>query len=540
MPVKPSNPQINRSHPLARGLVGAWAFQDGGGATLRDVSGHGRDGTFGGTPTWISSERGGALDFTGGTNTDYIDLGNKADYKPAAGQGISFSAWARPDTLSGWDCVYGHRNSGTSSAITLFRGAAGQFDIAFLSNGRADGTAESIAGVFAAGVWVHLVAVRRSDGQVDGYVNGVKTTLSYTCSGAIDDQDESACIGRHTYDTAQDWDGQIQDFRIWSRALADSEVIDLYVGDDLYSPAIGIQERYYLLPLPRPPIAEKGVAGGPGAKAVKINRSHPLARGLVGAWAFQDGGGSVLRDVSGHGNDGVLTNMDAATVWVADRYGGALDFDGSNDHVLISDSPSLRLTALTISLWVKTSMASGVYRGVLEKFTGSTAGYAIHVPSGSAGVPRFSVQTPSDVDVDATTAINDGEFHHVVASFDSSARRIYVDGVLEGSGAGGTIVTDSHDLFFAGDGASTFHSDIVLSDVKIWSRALSANEVIASYVSGDDLYSPAVGIQERYYRANAPIGAIGTGLHAIEAGGVYGAPGINSGLHAIGTGVVTA
>jgi len=269
MSVKPSNPVINRSHPLARGLVGAWAFEDGGGSVLKDISGRGNDGTIVNSPSWINTAHGGALDFTGGTNTDYIDLGNKADFKPAANQGISFSAWARPDTLSGWDCLYGHRHSGLSSAITLFRTPSGEFEVTFRSNSRADGSAESIAGVFAAGVWVHLVAVRRPDGQVDGYVNGVKTTLSYTCSGAIDDQNVSASIGRHSYSTSQDWDGHIQDFRMWSRALADSEVIDLYARPfDLYSPAVGTHERYYRVALPS--------AGQPAFKRWSQRTNQPV------------------------------------------------------------------------------------------------------------------------------------------------------------------------------------------------------------------------------------------------------------------------
>jgi large repetitive protein len=264
--VKPSNPVINRSHPLARGLVGAWAFQDGGGSVLRDVSGHGNDGTFVGTPTWISAERGGALDFSG---SNCIDLGNKADFKPAVNQGISFSAWARPDTVSGNDFIYGHRYSGGSSAIQLARFGSG-FYVLFFSNGRAETAYQTIAGVFAVGVWVHLVAVRRPDGQIDAYVDGVKTTLGTVCSGAISDQNVSAFIGRHSrYPASQDWDGQIQDFRMWSRALADTEVIDLYVGDDLYSPAIDTFERYY----ERVPL---GAAGQPAFKRWSQRTNQPI------------------------------------------------------------------------------------------------------------------------------------------------------------------------------------------------------------------------------------------------------------------------
>lgn len=67
--------------------------------------------------------------------------------------------------------------------------------------------------------------------------------------------------------------------------------------------------------------------------------AHPnLWDGLVGAWMPSLGvTGETLRDVSGNGNHGTLTNMDAATDWVGTSKGLALDFDGSagsTDHVV--------------------------------------------------------------------------------------------------------------------------------------------------------------------------------------------------------------
>lgn len=63
--------------------------------------------------------------------------------------------------------------------------------------------------------------------------------------------------------------------------------------------------------------------------------AHPnLWDGLVGAWMPSLGvTGETLRDVSGNGNHGTLTNMDAASDWVTTSKGLALDFDGVNDYV---------------------------------------------------------------------------------------------------------------------------------------------------------------------------------------------------------------
>ncbi len=82
-----------------------------------------------------------------------------------------------------------------------------------------------------------------------------------------------------------------------------------------------------------------------------------LRQGLVGAWCPSLGpSGNTLLDRSGYGNHGTLTNMDAGTDWVASRYGGALDFDGVNDHVVIGDvlnSVFVGASAkFTLSAWV--------------------------------------------------------------------------------------------------------------------------------------------------------------------------------------------
>ena len=63
------------------------------------------------------------------------------------------------------------------------------------------------------------------------------------------------------------------------------------------------------------------------------DRYASLKQGLVGAWIPSiSGSGLLLPDLSGRGNNGVLTNMGPED-WVASEGGRALDFDGSDDRV---------------------------------------------------------------------------------------------------------------------------------------------------------------------------------------------------------------
>ena len=49
---------------------------------------------------------------------------------------------------------------------------------------------------------------------------------------------------------------------------------------------------------------------------------------LVGWWRFDEGSGTIANDSSGNGNDGTF-NGDPQ--WVVGYFGGALEFDGSDD-----------------------------------------------------------------------------------------------------------------------------------------------------------------------------------------------------------------
>jgi hypothetical protein len=76
-----------------------------------------------------------------------------------------------------------------------------------------------------------------------------------------------------------------------------------------------------------------------------------MSSGLVAAYAFDEGSGTTVADVSGNGDNGTLKN---GPVWTTGKYDSALSFDGVNDYVAIPNSSSLNIssTKLTLPLWV--------------------------------------------------------------------------------------------------------------------------------------------------------------------------------------------
>jgi len=81
---------------------------------------------------------------------------------------------------------------------------------------------------------------------------------------------------------------------------------------------------------------------------------HPgLWDGLVGYWPmFLGPSGTTLHSWSGRGNNGTLTNMDPATDWVPTEKGWSLNFDGNDDHILVTSPGHDFDTATTIVFWV--------------------------------------------------------------------------------------------------------------------------------------------------------------------------------------------
>ena len=97
----------------------------------------------------------------------------------------------------------------------------------------------------------------------------------------------------------------------------------------------------------------------------KVNPEHPLAKGLVGAWAMQDGGGPLARDASGK-YDGVIVS---SPVWEKWRGGDALDFNGTTDYIQ-TDMTRSSWDEITVSAWFNIDSwfaVPGVYRYILDK-----------------------------------------------------------------------------------------------------------------------------------------------------------------------------
>jgi len=85
--------------PAATGLVAYYMLDEGSGTTVKDSSGVGNNGTFGGAAKWVTGYKGGALQLNG--SSDYVVIDAVAKSMPA-NNNFTISAWIKTQGTSGY------------------------------------------------------------------------------------------------------------------------------------------------------------------------------------------------------------------------------------------------------------------------------------------------------------------------------------------------------------------------------------------------------------------------------------------------------
>jgi Concanavalin A-like lectin/glucanases superfamily len=205
----------------------------------------------------------------------------------------------------------------------------------------------------------------------------------------------------------------------------------------------------------------------------------------VSYWRLGETSGTTAADERG-ANPGTYTNaptLGATSLLAADTANKAVGFDGVNDHVKVANSASLGLTSsLSLEAWIKpTSLpASGVFASILTKpesyslqFNGPLLEFTI-MQSGA----RKRLQAPSGT-------IVAGQTYHVVATYDGTTQRLYVNGTQVASTAlSGAATVNTNSLAIGSwNGLEEFFKGTI-DEPAVYNSTLSAARVSAHYQAG--------------------------------------------------------
>jgi len=200
--------------------------------------------------------------------------------------------------------------------------------------------------------------------------------------------------------------------------------------------------------------------------------------GLVFFFAFDEGSGDTVKDLSGFGNHGTINGK---ADWIKGKFGGGFHFDGKTSISVPNKEPLTSLThPMSVAAWVNPDALGGwqniieMDRTAADKAGGWKFGF---------NVDKIVWTTYGVKDFTGVTTISNGKWTHVAATWDGSQAIIYVNGEAEPPIAGGGVINvkDTKDIpsldlgWRRSSAASYFQGG--MDEVCVFKRVLKENDV---------------------------------------------------------------
>jgi hypothetical protein len=225
-------------------------------------------------------------------------------------------------------------------------------------------------------------------------------------------------------------------------------------------------------------VAKDGAGNTRTSADVNVTVSHPPVdtSGLVAAYGFEEGGGTLADDKSSSNNDGTVNGPLSTD---AGRFGRALSFDGINDRVDVPDSASLDLTdQMTLEAWVKPAQHAA-WRTVMLKENGSAnLTYAMYGSSWNDN-PSGHVNPGTEQWTRGVSPLPVATWSHLAVTYDGATLRLFVNGAQVSSAAitGGLIQTSTGALRIGGNAIWGEYFKGEIDEVRVYRKVLTAAQI---------------------------------------------------------------
>jgi hypothetical protein len=482
-----------------KGLSGAWALDDEGGATGKDnVAALGSAATP--HPVSLNGDAAWSLGYSRGNGWSQPDQAGAKDgvkggmsfshtgYLATAGpvldtsKSFTLSAWAMLTDASAnsYHAVISQEGSTSSGAFIEYSSDASTwtFDLPDCDCTDAYNPRVVAKAPPQLNVWTHLTGTYDAEtGLATLYVNGAKQNSlvrhGWNATGSLD-------IGglRWNGNRASNFAGFIDDAQVWQRVLSDAEVHALATAS-VPRAQYGLGEGS----------ASLLTTGSTGAGDSFVPAPVPS---LQGYWKLDETGGTSAAD-NGNSGNGLAPHpltLSGGTSWVAGKSGNAVHLDGTGYGQ--SSAPVVDTSrSFTVSAWAKLDDINGFYGvagqpskpggapGFLMRYSPDVKAWIFGVNSTS---PDANVAAQMNWTYRPNTVTTAGQWTLVTGVFNSETRTIqtYVNGRLAGQSqfggtpwnAGGPFTIGAYDL-----GGMTHQFKGSLDQVQVWQQALTASQV---------------------------------------------------------------
>jgi len=442
--IKTTKANTSTTNKNTSGLVGYWTFDgaDTTTTTATDKSGSGNNGALTNGPTVALGKIGQSLLFNG--VNQYVNI-TKTLSVP-----LTVSAWVKLPNLSKSLNTLINTSTHTTLVISLNRLGGGETYV-YIGNGSSWYATPAIISStnMVANKWYHVVFT--SDGIISKlYINSSQVGSSAFIPSGFGTQ---TYIGTIIIAGGEYFKGNIDDYRIYNKALSTTEI------KQLYNTGVGTQVN----------------------SAQNSTPSSSLSTGLVGYWPFNgpDISGTTAYDRSTSGNNGTLTN--GPTIAIG-KIGQALKFDGSTQYIQTS-SASIPVGGqnYTVSVWFLATDQISAYRELVAQWTNANSGNSFFLGTTLNTHIRFS-DNWNDVDIGTWTT---GKWHHLVAVSTTNNAYIYLDNVLKATKGSALTYSGVGPIVIGRQGtlnAEYWKGNI--DEVRIYNRTLSTSEINQLYLLG--------------------------------------------------------
>ena len=394
------------------------------------------------------SQNGGyALQFDG--TDDYVSIADNASIDFTSSQSYTLEAWIYADVLTtsntGRAVLSKWQSSDNSYWIRVSPDGSLVFDNLFTA-----------ASVITTNKWYHIACVYKTapDAYRKVFVNGVEKSLSGSVIGVNDGNSEPLKIGRHN-SFANDWDGKIDEVRIWNAAKTVAE----------------IKANMY-----------KELAG---------NETN-----LVAYYKMSNGSGTTLTDnQTSATNNGTISG---ATWKASGAFAGsrqALSFTDNGDpdeYVEIANGSALiaNQSGITFECWVYPRTATignweTDFEGFMNIRNGSSHPAFYLLRTGNNNVEgNIVVSTGSSKKVNCSLVPN--EWQHFALVYNGSTISIYRNGVLEDYGSiTGQITDGTFPLHIGKMFYQSYHwpFDGLIDEARVWTTARTESQIRESMMT---------------------------------------------------------
>ena len=227
-------------------------------------------------------------------------------------------------------------------------------------------------------------------------------------------------------------------------------------------------------------------------------------RTLKGYWPMDTYNSTCIYDNSTYENYGLFHNGINASNITTGKYGKGLEFDGNDDYVDLGNDTSLNLGSgnFTFMVWEKSHAASYANTTVILSNQPENANWSGYV-FGVKNTPfLYTINNGQSTLLNGSHDVTDNAWHHIAYVRKGNNLSLYVDRVFD-AGRTGTLrnITNNKDTCFSYENRTDwYHFDGVLDEAQLFGRALSREEVNASYNNGlYRLYHNFTGLTEGTY-----------------------------------------